>query len=150
MSNKFSNFSGLCTSAKALGMVSHHQEQSIKASFAILAQFRENLPRESGDDTLRTDIDRMNHILLSMSDDTICNMQDNDDKKMTILIYLYAALAHLLQYFKPWLAVSVSLRMVELTMNTGLNAQSPLAFAHFGGNLITDGRITEGCRLGEF
>ena len=131
-------------------MVSHHQEQSIKASFAILVQFREEVPRASGDDTLRFDIDRMNHILQSTSDDMICSMQENNDKKMTILMYLYAALAHLLQYFKPWLAVSVSLRMVELTMNTGLNAQSPLAFAHFGGILITDGQITEGCRLGEF
>lgn len=130
-------------------MVSQHQEKSIKASFAILAQFRENRLRASGDITLRNDIDRMNNILQFTSDDMICNMQENNDKKMTILTYLYAALAHLLQYFKPWLAVSVSLRMVELTISTGLSAQSPLAFAHFGGSLITDGRITEGCRLGK-
>jgi hypothetical protein len=76
-------------------------------------------------------------------------MQENSGKKMTTLIDLYATLAHLLQHFKPWLAVSVSLRMVELTMKFGLSAQSPLAFAHFGGNLLTEGRINEGCRLGE-
>jgi len=55
-----------------------------------------------------------------------------------------------LQYFKPWLARAVSLRMIELTMKTGLSAKSPLVFAHFGGVLVTSGQITDGCRLGEF
>jgi len=142
-------YSGLCTYAKALGIVSRHQHKSVKSCFAILAQFGEDPPRAVGDDTLRADIDKMSYILQSTSDVVICNMQENIGKKMTTLIDLYATLAHLLQFFKPWLAVSVSLRMVELTMKFGLSTQSPLAFAHFGGNLLTEGRINEGCRLGE-
>ncbi|KAL3760370.1 hypothetical protein ACHAWU_000345 [Discostella pseudostelligera] len=137
----------LITATRALG-VAYRQEQSIRASFAILAQFGENLPSDMGDDNLSHEVDQMNNILRSMSDDMICNMQESNDKKMVILISLYETLAHVLQYFKPWLARAVSLRMIELTMKTGLSAKSPLVFAHFGGVLVTSGQITDGCRLG--
>jgi hypothetical protein len=140
---------GLITATRALG-VAYRQEQSIRASFAILAQFGENLPSDMGDDNLSHEVDQMNNILRSTSDDMICNMQESNDKKMVILISLYETLAHVLQYFKPWLARAVSLRMIELTMKTGLSAKSPLVFAHFGGVLVTSGQITDGCRLGEF
>ena len=103
-----------------------------------------------GDNALISDIDRMNSILQSTSDDMICNMLENHDKKMTTLISLYAHLAHVLRFIKPCQVGSVSLRMVELTMKTGLSAKSPLAFAYFGGVLVTSGSIIEGCRLGEY
>jgi hypothetical protein len=144
----FHNSLGLCISAKALGVVPHLQDKSIESSFEILLQFGEELPCSMGDKP-RTDIDKMNNILQSTPDDMILNMQENNDKKMTTLINLYATLAHVLQFKKPWLVGSVSLRMVELTMKTGLSAKSPLAFAHFGGVLVTAGRIDDGCRLGE-
>lgn len=139
--------SGLITSTQALG-VAYHQEESIKASFAILAQFGENIFSDSRDDTLTTDIDHINSILRFASDDMICNMQESNDKNVTAIIHLYETLAHVLQYFMPWLLRPVSLRMVELTMKTGLSAKSPLVFAHFGGILVTSGRISDGCRLG--
>ncbi len=129
--------------------MSHLQDQTIEASFAILAQFGENLPRDIGDEQLRSDIDHMNNVLRSTSDDMICTMQESTDKKMTALIDLYENLAHVLQYFKPCLVGSVSLRIVELTMKTGLSPKSPLAFAHFGGVLSSLGYVNEGCRLGE-
>jgi hypothetical protein len=102
-----------------------------------------------GDDTLRTDIDKMNYILQSTSDDMIYSMQGNNDKKMATLVNLYANLAHVVHYFQPWLVGSVSLRMVAVTIKTGLSSKSPLAFAHFGGVLSSIGYVNEGCRLGE-
>ena len=102
-----------------------------------------------GDVKLRSEIDRMNSILQSISDDMICNMQWNEDKKMTTLIKLYANSAHVLHYFQPWLVGSVSLRMVAVTIKNGLSAKSPLAFAHFGAVLSSIGYVDEGCRLGE-
>lgn len=98
---------------------------------------------------LRSNIDDMNNILRSVSDDMICTMQESYDKKVTALIDLYENLAHVLQYFKPCLVGSVSLRLVELTMKAGLSPKSPLAFAHFGGVLSSRGFVNEGCRLGE-
>jgi hypothetical protein len=150
LSRKFlsSLASGLITAAQALG-VAYRQEQSIKAAFAILAQFGENIFIPKEDCKMSFDIDEMNNILRSASDDMICNMHENNDKKMTSLIHLYETLAHVLQYFMPWLLQSVSLRMVELTMKHGLSSKSPLVFAHFGGVLVTSGRIIDGCRLGE-
>jgi len=145
----FQSHVGLIITAKALG-VAHNQAQSIEASFAILVQFGEYLPRDIDDGKLRHAIDHMNNILRSTSDETICNMQESNDKKMTALIDLYEYLAHVLQYFKPILVSSVSLRIVELTMITGLSAKSPLAFAHFGGVLSSIGYVSEACRLGEF
>ena len=138
----------MITTAKALG-TAHRQDQSIEASFAILLQCGEDLPRETGDDNLRSDIDKMSYILQASSDDMICNMKESNDKKMTILINLYENLAHVLQYFKPGLVASVSLRAVDLTLKTGLSPKSPLSFAHFGGVLSSIGYVNEGCRLGE-
>ncbi len=124
-------------------------DKSIETSFGILLQFGEELPRDMGDDEQQTDIDRMTYILHSTSDDAIYNMQENNDKKLTALFNLYVYLAHVLYYYKPWLFGSVSLRMMKLTMNTGLSAMSPLAFAHFGSLAVTIGYVTVGCRLGE-
>lgn len=140
-------YSGLSTAAKALGVAYHHK-QSVDASVAILLQFGEDLPRVMGDDKLRSDMDRMNSILQSTSDDMICNMQLNNDKKTTNLINLYTHLAHVAHYFQPWLVGSTSLRMVAITIKNGLSPKSPLAFAHFGGVLSSIGYENEGCRLG--
>jgi hypothetical protein len=124
-------------------------DESIEASLAILVQFGEVLPRAMGDEKLRSDIDQMNCFLLSQSDDVIYNTQENKDKKMTTLINLYAYLSHITHYRRPWLVGSLSLRMVELAVKTGLSPMSPVAFAIFGGVLVTSGKISEGCRLGE-
>ncbi len=124
-------------------------DESIEASFGILLQFREDPPIVMGDEKLRKDIDQMNYFLQSLSDDTICNMREDNDAKMTPLISLYAYLTHVAHYRRPWLVGSLSLRMVELTMKTELNAMFSVALAYFGGVLVSIGCITEGCRLGE-
>jgi hypothetical protein len=124
-------------------------DESIEASLALLVQFGEVLPRAIGDEKLRIDIDQMNSFLQSQSNDVIYNTQENMDKKMTTLTNLYAYLAHTTHYRRPWLVGSLSLRMVELAVKSGLSPSSPVAFAIFGGVLVTSGKITEGCRLGE-
>lgn len=139
---------GLSTAAKALGFARHH-EKSIEVSFGILVQFGESLVRATGDEELKNGIKKMSHILQATSDDGICNMKECSDKKMITLINVYLGLAHVLHYRQPWQVGSVSVRMVELTLKNGLSAKSPLAFAHFGGVLVSEGRIHEGCRLGE-
>jgi len=123
--------------------------ESIEASLAILVQFGEVLPRAMGDEKLRSDIDQMNSFLQSQSDDTMCNMREDNDGKMTPLVSLYAYLTHVAHYRRPWLVGSLSLRMVELTMKTELNEMYSMALAYFGGVLVSLGCITEGCRLGE-
>ena len=140
---------GLITPEKTSRLNSCLQDRSIDASFEILFQCGEDPPRPAGDGKLSASIDRMRRILQSTSDDMICNMQKNSDKKMKTVIGIYLYLAHLLHYSKPFLVSSVSLRMVELTMRTGLSAESPLAFVHFGGVLVMSGCVQEGCRLGK-
>lgn len=140
---------GLCTSVQALA-ASFRQEESIETSCRILLQFGEVIPRTMGDANLTIDIHQMAFILRSTSDASIYNMQENKDKKTTALINLYIHLAELLHYHRPWLVGSVSHRMVELTMQTGLTPMSPLVFATFGGHLVSIGYVPVGCRLGEF
>lgn len=132
---------------KAIG--AHRPDESIDSAFGVLLQLGECLPRSMVDESLKTDIDKMKCTLLTKTDYELCNMHKNTDKKLAALINLYVYLAHVLHYFKPWLVGAISLRMVELTLNIGLSAQSPLVFAHFGGVLVTSGCISEGCRLGE-
>ena len=138
----------MCTSVEALASELCFEE-SIESSFRILLQFGEAIPRAMGDTELGIDIDQMTYFIQSTSDASIYNMQENKDKKMTALIKLYVYLAIALQYFMPWLVGSVSLRMVELTMKTGLSPMSPQAFAYFGGLLVSMGNVSIGCRLGE-
>ncbi len=139
---------GLCTSVQALAAALKFEE-SIESSFGILLQFGEDIPRAIGETDLVIDIDQMINILQSTSNDSFYNMQENNDKKITALINMYVYLADTTYYFKPWLLGSVSLRMVELTMKTGLSPMSPLVFAYFGGLLVTIGYVSIGCRLGE-
>ena len=98
---------------------------------------------------MRSKIDQMVYILRSMSDDAIYNMKESKDKKTNTLLNLYANLSHFMQHVKPWLIGSLSLRMVEITMNSGLGSKASIAFAYFGGVLISIGLVYEGRRLGE-
>jgi hypothetical protein len=117
--------------------------------FKILAKLDEKPLRDIEDNTLSTDIDVMNRKLQTLSDEYFCNMQDNQTKRVVSILKLYANLAHLLHFVKPFLVGSVSLRMVELTMSKGISPTAPLAFAYYGETLSSMGNISDGCRLGE-
>ena len=138
----------MCTSVQALAAALKF-DKSIESSFGILIQFGEDIPRAIREADLGIEIDNIINILQSTLDDSIYSMQENKDEKITALINLYVYLADTMYYFKPWLLGSVTLRMVELTMNTGLSVLSPLVFANFGGLLVTIGYVSIGCRLGE-
>ena len=116
---------------------------------AILHQVGEELPRAMGDVKLTNDIQQLNDILQRTSDDSILNMDVTKDKRAVTLMKLYADWAYLLHYTDPSLIGAVSLRMIEITMKSGLTSTSPLAFAHYGEMLMSIGHITEGCRLGK-
>ena len=116
----------------------------------ILAKLDEKPLRDMGDSTLSTDIAAMNVRLQQLSDDCICDMQENQMKRSITLNKLYADLAHVLCYVKPALFADVSLRMVQLTLSKGINSTAPLAFACYGQVLASMGNINKGFRLGEF
>jgi len=140
-------YSGMCTATKVISV--RQPKEAMESSLGILLECNEVMPRTMEDKRLRSDIDHMNYILQQMSDDSICNMKENYDKKTNTIVNLYAHLSHFMQFFKPWLLGSMSLRVVEITMNTGRCAKSPLAFAYFGGILVSLEYLNEGRRLGE-
>ena len=119
------------------------------AMFGILAKLEEAPLRDMGDSSLSTDIAATNARLQQLTDDCICNMQENQMKKSIALNKLYADLAHVLLFVKPNLVADVSLRMVELTLSKGITPTAPLAFAYYGQTLASIGNISKGCRLGE-
>jgi hypothetical protein len=116
----------------------------------ILDKLDEKPLRDIGDSTLSIDIAAMNEILQQLTDDCICNMQENQTKRSITLNKLYADLVHVLHYFKPNLIADVSLRMVQLTLSKGITPEAPKAFALYGEVLASMGNISEGCRLGKF
>ena len=125
-------------------------KESVAAIMEILAKLDEKPLRDIGDSTLSIDIAAMNEILQQLTDDCICDMQENQMKRSITLNKLYADLAHVLYYVKPALFADVSLRMVELTLSKGLTPTAPIGFAHYGQTLASMGNISKGCRLGEF
>jgi len=124
--------------------------ESVAAIMEILAKLEEAPLRDMGDSTLITDMDVMNVRLQQLTDDCICNMQENQMKKSITLNKLYADLAHILYFVKPNLFADVSLRMVQLTLSKGITPTAPIGFAYYGQVLASMGNISKGCRLGEF
>lgn len=120
----------------------------IESTFKILIQLGEQLPRPMGETRLMNDIQAMNDTLLATTDADILNMREITDRKMFILLKLYAILVNALHLAKPSLVGAVALQMVALTMNFGLTAISPLAFAFYGELLVSLGMLGDGCRFG--
>ena len=121
-------------------------KESTERTFSILAQVGEELPRPHSDE-LKNGISAMNRTLENMSDDSILNMEAANDADTGIVLKLYSRLLISLN-FDASLKAAISLRMVDLTMQSGLSSTSPIAFASYGGLLMNIGSITEGCRLG--
>ena len=116
----------------------------------ILAKLEEATLRDMGDSELSIDIAATNVRLQQLTDDCICNMQENQMKKSIALNKLYADLAHVLLFAKENLVADVSLRMVKLTLSKGITPTAPIGFAYYGQTVASMGNIFEGCRLGEF
>jgi len=55
-----------------------------------------------------------------------------------------------LHFVKPSLSGDLSIRMIQLTLTSGLVPTSPYAFAYYGAVLVVVGRVKEGCRLGTY
>jgi hypothetical protein len=120
------------------------------AMLGILAKLEEAPLRDMGDSELSIDIAATNVRLQQLTDDCICNMQENQMKKSIALNKLYADLAFVQNFVNPALFADLSLRMVQLTLSKGITPTAPLAFAYYGQTLASMGNILEGCRLGEF
>mmetsp|Transcript_43870 Transcript_43870/g.92281 ORF Transcript_43870/g.92281 Transcript_43870/m.92281 type:complete len:1556 (+) Transcript_43870:78-4745(+) len=123
-------------------------QESMDASFDILVQVQERVPRPMGDSKLFGEIQTMDAILQGTSDDEIFNMELTRSKKVVTIVRLYADLANTLHFINPSLIGDVSYRMVDLTMKSGLCVLSPLAFTAYGALSAAIGNLTQGCRLG--
>lgn len=140
---------GLAVVAKSF----HHEEsleQATTSSFDTLFKLGEKPPRDKGDASLHVDIYKMNMRLGLYSDDSILNMERTREKKIVITLSLYANLGHVLSAVKPTLIGDISLRMVDLSLSNGLVPSSPFGFAYYGGVLLANGSVKEGCRLGKY
>ena len=115
----------------------------------ILAKLEEATLRDNEDSSLITDMVVMNTILQQLSDDCICNMQENQMERSIALNKLYDDLALILYFAKLTLVADVSLRMVQLTLSKGITPTTPIGFIHYGQTLASMGNISKGCRLGE-
>ena len=123
-------------------------KESMEDSFKILAEAGEDMPVALGDGDSMNGIRNMCDMLRNETDDAILNMKYTTDERTIILQKVYVNLAQLLHFVKPSLIGSVSLKMVNATMKSGLTSMSPLAFTYFGETLISLGNFSEGCRLG--
>jgi hypothetical protein len=125
-------------------------EESMDAMLGILAKLEEATLRDMGDSELSIDIAATNVRLQQLTDDCICNTQENQMKRSITLNKLYADLALVLLFVKPNLIADVSLRMVQFTLSKGITPTAPIAFAYYGQVLASMGDISKGCRLGKF
>ena len=140
---------GLAVAARSL----HHAgllKQSMESSLKTLYKLGEKPFRDISDNTLRTDMMKMNEMLRNTPDESILNLNENKTKEIIITLKIYSHLCYMLHFEKPSLVAAVSLRMVELIMTNGLVSSSPLAFVYYGEVLVATGSVQEGCRLGRY
>lgn len=83
-----------------------------------------------------------------MSEESIFGMKENSVKRIDAILKIYATLNDVLRFAKPVLICSVCVRMLELTLKTGLSSVSTFAFASYGEILASAGNISEGCHIG--
>ena len=143
-------FPGLYSLTKSLRQANRLQE-AMQSSFSVIQQCGEELPLPIGNKKLDNKMQSMNQILQNTEDKSILGMVEASNKKVAILLKLYADLANLLFFVEPSLIGAISLRMIELTLTSGLTSESPLAFAFYAGTLTSmgDQHVHESCRLGE-
>ena len=122
----------------------------MKSTLDTLAMLGEQPLRDIDDNTLKHDMMKMDEILRNTPDELILNLHENKAKKINTTLKIYSNLCHILHLAKPSLIGSASLRMVELTMDHGLVSSSPIAFGFYGGVLVINGSVKEGCRLGTY
>ena len=105
-----------------------------------------------GNKKLDNDINAMNRILQNTSDSLILSMKKTKNNKVVLLLKIFAELGNLLLFAKPDLIGAISLRMVDLTLKSGLTSECPLAFAFYAMTLMSIGgeHSNEACRLGEW
>jgi hypothetical protein len=104
-----------------------------------------------GNEKLNNKMQVMNLHLKNITDESILNMRETDNRRIVVLLKTYALLANMLMFTEPSLKGDVSLRMVDLTLKSGFTPLCPLAFAYYGGTLVSMGNehMSEASRLGE-
>lgn len=109
-------------------------EESKDVAFDILRQCNERLPlREAGDEQLAGDIAMMVGRVSGMTDEAFFLLQESPtSRKDNITIGVYVAMTHVLAKFAPQQVLAAKLRMLEITLNNGICARTPIAVGHFG------------------
>mmetsp|Transcript_449 Transcript_449/g.973 ORF Transcript_449/g.973 Transcript_449/m.973 type:complete len:326 (+) Transcript_449:2057-3034(+) len=109
---------------------------SKRVAFAILEQLKEALPRDVGDPSLARDLKDMVATLHSTADETIMGMRPSHTAQQdTLLLSVYSFLTYIMLECNPQQNPHITLRMIQITLNNGLSAISPLALALFAGTL---------------
>lgn len=128
-------------------------KEAIENAFKLLTMLGEPLPWRLGDASLSADMEHMNNILQNTPNETILRIEERPNQKQYITTMLaLRLLAHSFHSFDPDCIGSVSLRMVQLTMdvsNGGMSHLSAIGFAFYGQVLVTLGKLDLGVRLGE-
>jgi len=116
--------------------------------FEILSYSGEEKLRPIGSSILTSKIHQMNGLFRKTPDQVILDMNITNNKKIFTLLKLYELLGTTLHFTMPELYAATCLRMVDLTMENGLTAIAPMAFAMYGVVLAGDGNLVDACRLG--
>ena len=126
-------------------------KEAMESFLSIIQQCGEELPLPIGNEKLNNAMQVVNQTLQNTSDKSILTMGETNSKKVVILMKIYAELVNLLVFAEPSLVGAVSLRMIDLTLKSGLTSACPCAFTFYGGTLVSMGNeyLTEACRLGE-
>jgi len=115
-------------------------EDSKNIAFVILEQLGEVVPREKGDPGFTMDFKSMVTALKGLSDDAILSMRaTHQSERDDLSLSVYLILAYIYTEISPKHIPDVALQMLRITLNNGLSAVSPQAFASFAVTLVSMG-----------
>ncbi|KAL3822933.1 hypothetical protein ACHAXA_011648 [Cyclostephanos tholiformis] len=118
---------------------------SVAMAVTVLSQLGIELP-ESSESDFKINIERTKVLLRGFADEDLVDYKIMSDPSKIMAMKFLARLELSFQYIRPASAPSVTLKMIQLSIDHGMSPVSPIGFTYFGQHVATCGDIEEGCR----
>jgi len=124
-------------------------EEAKDCSLGVLRNLGQHVVTLMNNDSLVTRIQKTKSMLVILDDAAILSMKQVEEDRVIWTMKFYLELIYTLQHMQSSKMVTISIQMMDMTLNNGLCCTSPLAFAIFGYLIVSLGDPFLGYRMGK-
>lgn len=136
-----------CICAKVKGLIRGGRFTEAIEAFLVMLN-------EAGEPTLRPfssiqdDMKAMNSVMTGLEDETLLSLSTIKRKKTITLMSIYCEFGQMILFVDPIIAPTVTLRMMQITIEEGLCSKSALVFSRYAQTLFASNHIGLSVRFG--